>query len=594
MIMAMPSLILTKTPDGSTAGDKHILGKDPTMIGRAPEKCKVVLPANAVSREHARILNVNNQFFIEDLGSRNSTFLNNKKVEGRSSSPLKHGDNIKICDFLFTFRDENYKGDGLDDLLGGPKGPPEPPEDDDDDDSTSHTTVEASFQRVPAQQFLDTQPSEKLRAVLDISTALSKTLDVEALMPQIADELFKVFKQADRCFIIEQDATGKLIPKVSKSRRPGASERFSRTIVKKCTETLESYLSEDASSDANMGLAQSIADFKIRSVMCVALASQDGRALGVIQLDSQDRTKKFTKDDLKLLVCVAAQASIALENARLHATVLNQQKLEEENKAASKVQMGFLPQSFPLLPGYEFFSFYLAARTVGGDYYDFITLPNGRQVVLLGDVSGKGVPAALLMARLSGEARVSMLTQSGVARAISHLNEQLMQANLEDRYVTLSAAIIDPATHEVELVSAGHLSPFVYRAAENKFVKVFDKDSGDFPIGWVPNHVYTAHKVKLEAGDSLIVYTDGIEDAQPNTGQRFLEDGVVKTVEEALTRGLRLSARDLGTTVVEAVKRHVGAHPQFDDIALVCYGRVPAGTEDYAVPTGHGESDTPV
>lgn len=583
----MPSLILTKTPDGSAAGEKYVLSKEPASIGRSPEKCKIVLQANAVSREHAKIIYANGEYFLEDLGSRNATFLNNKKLEGRSGSPLKHGDNIKICDFLFSYRDENFRepAGGLAGLLG-----PQVEEngDDPDVDPNSHTTVQATFQRVPTNQFLDMQPSEKLRALLDISTALGRTLDVNALFPQIADELLKVFKQADRCFIIEQDEQGKLLPRVSLSRRPGASERFSRTIVKKCIETLESYLSEDASSDASIGLAQSIADFKIRSVMCVALYTTDNIPLGVIQLDSQDRTKKFTKDDLKFLVCVASQASVALQNARLHAAVLSQQKLEEENKAATKVQKGFLPQAFPLLPGYEFFSFYLAARTVGGDYYDFITLPNGHQAILLGDVSGKGVPAALLMARLSGEARVSMLTQSGVANAISHLNDQLMQANLEDRYVTLSAAVINPKTHEVYLVSAGHLSPFIYRGRENKFVKVFEKETGDFPIGWVPGHEYTCHTVKLEPGDSLIVYTDGIEDAQPNTGQRFLESGVVRVVEEEIKNGRKLSARDLGTTVVEAVKQHTGSHPQFDDIALVCYGRLPEGTDDSHVPTQHG------
>ena len=181
--------------------------------------------------------------------------------------------------------------------------------------------------------------------------------------------------------------------------------------MRKCLDELKSYLSEDASSDPDVNAAQSIAEFKIRSVMCVPLATPDGKPLGVIQLDSQDRTKKFSQDDLKLLICVANQASIAIENARLHETILVQQKLEEENKAATKVQLGFLPQSFPILPGYEFFAHYTAARTVGGDYYDFIPLPDGQLAVLLGDVSGKGVPAALLMARLSGEARVSMLTQ---------------------------------------------------------------------------------------------------------------------------------------------------------------------------------------
>lgn len=568
----MPSLILTKTPDGSASGDKHPLGNEPVVIGRSPEKCRVILPANAVSREHARIVPEKGQYFVEDLASRNKTYLNNKLIEGRHPTPLKNGDNIKICDFLFAFHDETAK------LSPRPGGRPKDP---DEEEDTSNTTVEAAFGRASPQQFLDTQPQEKLRAILDINTALSKTLNVQALLPRIADELFKVFKQADRCFVIELDDEDRLRPVVTKVRRHAAgNERFSRTIVRNCLRELKSYLSEDASSDSDVSAAQSIAEFKIRSVMCVPLATQDDKPLGVIQLDSQDRTKKFSQDDLKLLVCVAGVASIALENARMHETIVQQQKQEEEYKAATKVQRGFLPQSFPLLAGFEFFAHYTPAKTVGGDYYDFIPLPDGRLAVLLGDVAGKGVPAALLMARLSGEARVSMLTRGDVASAITHLNEQLMMANLEDRYVTLSAAIIDPRTHKVELVSAGHLSPMVYRQAARKLEKVFEKDTGDFPIGWVPGHRYTAYPVTLGAGDSLVVYTDGIEDAQPATGVRFTEDGVVRTIEAAARAVPDLTAREIGARLVHAVQTHVGHHPQFDDIALVCFGRVDGPPDD--------------
>lgn len=560
----MPSLILTKTPDGSASGEKHPLGNEPVIIGRSPEKCRVVLPANAVSREHARIVPQNGQYYVEDLQSRNKTYINNKQVEGRHPNPLKNGDNIKICDFLFSFHDENAKGP-----FPGKKSPRE-----EDEEESSNTTVEAAFNRASPQQFLDTQPQEKLRAIIDIQNALSKTLDVQILLPQIAEELFKVFKQADRCFIIEVDEEDRLRPVVVKVRRHAAgNERFSRTIVRKCLDELKSFLSEDASTDSNINAAQSIAEFKIRSVMCVPLATQDGKPLGVIQLDSQDRTKKFSQDDLKLLVCVAGQASIALENAGLHETILQQQKLEEENRAASKVQRGFLPQSFPILAGYEFYAHYTAARTVGGDYYDFIPLRDGKLAVLLGDVSGKGVPAALLMARLSGEARVSMLTQSDVASAVTHLNEQLMMANLEDRYVTLSAAVIDPKNNRIDLVSAGHLSPWVYRNGSKKLEKIFEKDTGDFPVGWVPGHVYTSYPVALAPGDSLIIYTDGIEDAQPASGQRFTEDGVCKTIQDAGKVIGKLSAREIGARIVQAVQQHVGNHPQFDDIALVCFGR---------------------
>jgi phosphoserine phosphatase RsbU/P len=560
----MPSLILTKTPDGSATGERHPLGNEPLIIGRSPEKCRVVLPANAVSREHARIIPLNGQYFVEDLQSRNKTYVNNKVVEGKWPNPLKNGDNIKICDFLFAFHDE--------------KGKPAP--DDDDEEESSNTTVEATFKRASPKDFLDPQPQEKLRALLDITTELSKALNVDALMPQIADQLFKVFKQADRCFIIEVDEDNRLRPVVTKVRRPAAgNERFSRTIVRRCLATLQSYLSEDATSDTEVSAAQSIAEFKIRSVMCVPLATQDGTPLGVIQLDSQDRTKKFSQDDLKFLICVAGQAAIALENASLHEAILTQEKLEEENRAATRVQRGFLPQSFPVLPGYEFFAHYTAARTVGGDYYDFIPLADGRLAILLGDVSGKGVPAALLMARLSGEARVAMLTQPGVAGAITHLNEQLMMANLEDRYVTLSAAVIDPKSNRVELVSAGHLSPWVYRQSQKKLTKVFEKDEGDFPVGWVPGHVYTAYPVELAPGDSLIVYTDGIEDAQPASGERFTEDGVKRTMDMALKGMQKVTPRELGARIVQAVETHAGNHPQFDDIALVCFGRVTGEAE---------------
>jgi len=559
----MPSLILTKTPDGSATGERHPLGNEPVIIGRSPEKCRVVLPANAVSREHARIIPVNGQYFVEDLQSRNKTYVNNKVVEGKWPNALKNGDNIKICDFLFAFHDERGK-----------------PAADDDEEESSNTTVEATFKRASPKDFLDPQPQEKLRALLDITTELSKALNVDALLPQIADQLFKVFKQADRCFIIEVDEDNRLRPVVTKVRRSAAgTERFSRTIVRRCLATLQSYLSEDATSDAEVSAAQSIAEFKIRSVMCVPLATQDGTPLGVIQLDSQDRTKKFSQDDLKFLICVAGQASIALENASLHEAILTQEKLEEENRAATKVQRGFLPQSFPMLPGYEFFAHYTAARTVGGDYYDFIPLPDGKLAILLGDVSGKGVPAALLMARLSGEARVAMLTQPNVARAITHLNDQLMMANLEDRYVTLSAAVIDPKSHCIEVVSAGHLSPWVYRQGRRQFEKVFEKGAGDFPVGWVQGHAYTAYPVELAPGDSLIVYTDGIEDAQPASGERFTEVGVRRTLESAVHGIEKVTARELGARVVHAVEIHAGNHPQFDDIALVCFGRVEGEAE---------------
>lgn len=563
----MASLILLKTPDGSATGERVQLGNNPLVIGRSPDDCQIVLPPNAVSRKHAQITVQSGQFYIEDLGSRNKTFVNNKEVAGRQQ--LRDGDGIKICDFLFCFRDEMKQKSAV-------KPVRHPIEEVDEEGST--TTIEATAQRAAGDKLLEAQPVDKLRAILSISNALSKTFEIESLFPKIADELLGLFRQADRCFIIEYDQERDiLIPAVTKSRRPSStSDRFSKTIVRKALVSLEAYLSEDAQTDTSVGAAQSIADFKIRSVMCVPLATQDNKPLGVIQLDSQDRTKKFTKDDLQLLVCVANQASVAIENARMHLTLLKQSKLEEENKAATSVQRGFLPQRFPNIPGYEFFSHYLAARTVGGDYYDFISLPNAQTAVLLGDVSGKGVPAALLMARVSGEARVCMLTCPNVAVAITQLNEQLMQTNLQDRYITLAAAVLDPSSHRITLVNAGHITPAIYHQNTGELEKCVPEDISGFPVGWVPGYEYLSNTVELAPGDTLILFTDGILDAEAASGERFGEDGVLKALQTDL-KDLPMTARTIGDKIIRAVQNHAQTHPQFDDIALVCFGRAEEG-----------------
>src|SRR5262249_53336023 len=153
-------------------------------------------------------------------------------------------------------------------------------------------------------------------------------------------------------------------------------------------------------------------DFRIRSVMCAPLNSAEGKAFGVIQLDTQDRSKKFTQDDLMLLVNVANQAAMALENAKLHEEAVTRERFQRDLELAPQVQRGFLPRRLPQVPGYDFFAFYESAQQVGGDYYDFIPLASRRLGVTLGDVAGKGVPAALLMAKLSADGRFCMLTES--------------------------------------------------------------------------------------------------------------------------------------------------------------------------------------
>lgn len=559
----MPALILIKSPGGVDAGKAYPLDGDVFVIGRDDDQCQIIIPNSAVSRKHATITRSRGRYYIEDLKSRNHTFLNNAKVT--SPSPLKAEDRIKICDFLFRFHDERAVGNG---------------QNPDDEPHEGTTTVQHTHtaDKGAAQQFLEVQPSERLRALLEISTALARTLELEQLLPQIADTLVGVFRQADRCFVIMLDEAGRMAPRVIKTRRGGAEDaRFSRTIVRKCLASGQSYLSEDASADVSLAPAQSIAEFRIRSVMCAPLVTSDGRQLGALQLDTQDVGKKFREDDLKLLTIVANLATVSVEKAQAHLALVEREKERREIEVARKVQVGFLPKTFPELAGYEFFAFYSPAMSVGGDYYDFITLPHGRVAVVLGDVAGKGVAAALLMAKLSAEVRFSMLTEPDPARAVSLLNDQLIRGGIGDRFVTLAVVIIDPAANEIVVVNAGHINPVRVRGGGDDFAEVITNDESGPPLGIVAGTVYAAKVCRLDLGDTLVVFTDGVTDAESPAGSRFQLDGVRSALRAEVVVGTDCRPSRVGDRVIRAVQRHADGQPQSDDIALVCFGRADGG-----------------
>lgn len=579
----MPSLILMKSPDGSTPNKTIELKGELMIIGRE-DGCQIVIPHHAVSRKHAQIVRAGNQFFIEDLKSRNKTFLNSKEVSPPVRQPLNPDDRIKICDFLFRFHDERVaKPAKLPDWMS--KGAAQR-EADEESDESGMTTIEATQGKGTAQQFLEVAPQERLRALLDISTSLARVLDLDPLLAQIADTLLGVFKQADRCFLIMLDDAGRPVPKVMKARRAALDDtRFSRTIVKRALDAKQSYLSEDASNDANIGPSASIAEFKIRSVMCVPLLSNEGNPLGAIQLDTQDRGKKFTLDDLNLLTIVANLAGVAIEKARLHETVLTREKEAKEIELARKVQLGFLPQTLPVVEGYEFFSHYSPAQTVGGDYYDFITLPGGRVAVVLGDVAGKGVPAALLVAKLSSEVRFCLLTVPDLAEAACLLNEQMIQGGLGDRFVTLALMVLDPKAHTVDIVNAGHMSPKLYKAATGELVDAITLDATGLPIGTLPGYPFERASVALAPGDALAVFTDGVTDAMNPAGEMFGNDKTDAGLmpDDPAAAGPHLP-KAMGNKLVAAVRAHANGQSQNDDIAVVAFGRLDSGDSPFLEP----------
>jgi serine phosphatase RsbU (regulator of sigma subunit)/pSer/pThr/pTyr-binding forkhead associated (FHA) protein len=566
-----PHLLILK---GANQGQRIPLDGDRTILGRDPSS-DVVIGGTAVSRRHATILRQENKFQIVDGDgtepgrSRNGTFVNNEAVPPAGRVALKNNDRIKICDFLCTFHDAATTTTEV-----KPKPPlpaelrPEEPEPVDEADPTS--SIEAAVSHLSSNILLETQPAEKLKSIIEISRFLSRTLELDTLLPKIVDSLFTLYKQADRGFVVLWDEASKRpIPKVIKTRRPQdeANARFSRSIVKHCLQTVQALLLDDALNNDNFKMSQSIADFSIRSVMCAPLWTQENKAFGVIQLDTQDRRKKFTEDDLQLLMGIAAQASVALENAKLHQDALEQERIKRDLELARQVQRSFLPSQLPEVSGYEFYAYYEPALEVSGDYYDVFALPEQRLGIMLGDVAGKGVAAALLMAKFSAEARSCMLTAHDPATAVNQLNG-IMAVASADRFVTLAAIMLDQEAHTATMVNAGHPSPLVRRAATNAIEEATPKDDTGLPIGVFDGYEYTACQVRLEPGDSVIVFSDGVSEAMDVHDHQFSVKGICAALE-----GGAPSLRALGERLVRAVKQHAAGRSQNDDITLVCFGR---------------------
>ena len=251
---------------------------------------------------------------------------------------------------------------------------------------------------------------------------------------------------------------------------------------------------------------------------------------------------------------------------------MGREKERQEIEIARKVQAGFLPKSVPAPEGYEFYSYYSPAQTVGGDYYDFLNLPGNRVGVVVGDVAGKGVAAALLMAKLSAEVRYAFLTEPDPARAVSLLNDQLIEGGVGERFVTFAALVLDPAAATITVVNAGHMNPF--RLAPGGVLGEIDAgDRASFPLGLVPGKAYSARDFSLAPGEVVIVYTDGVTDAEAPAGNRFGPDGVRRAVLAA-QRSSNGGAKAVGAGLVRAVESHANGRAQSDDIALVCFGRM--------------------
>jgi sigma-B regulation protein RsbU (phosphoserine phosphatase) len=535
------------------------------VIGRSND-CEVPLDAAAVSRRHAAVLRAEGRFFVEDLESRNGTYLNDQRIVDRT--PLRDGDELLICGQTLRFHGDPGPGgimlDESTDLAGLME---------DDSAKVGRASVMATFDvggGGSASWRLSAKPEVKLSALLEITNSLGKALSVDEILPKLLDSLFKIFVQADRGFVVMRPKPdGPLVPVAVKSRREGDEHkmRISRTIVEEAVQSRRAILSADAATDERFGMAQSIADFSIRSMICAPMIDSDGVPMGVIQIDTLNQRSRFTDDDLEVLAGVASQAALSIDNAKMHQQMLSQQAMTRDLELARRMQRALLPSKPPEVPGYCFFDYYQSARQVGGDYYDYVELPGGRFAVIVGDVAGKGVSAALLMARLSSDVRFLLASESDPAEAVRKINAGFANADWQDKFVTMIVAVVDPATHKLTLVNAGHMAPLL--RTNGAAVETLGEEATGLPLGVSDDYPYEAHHRALAPGDFLTIFTDGFSEAMNSDRELY---GLERLTQEISSPAL--SVVDLGRHILEDVRKFVSGYAQSDDMCLACFGRV--------------------
>ncbi len=529
-------------------------------IGRSSD-CGIVLPGPSVSREHAWIERRPDGYYLEDLDSHSGTLVDGRPLATRSPLRMVDGQKYQICDYTLIFQDPMVQI-----------------QDEEKDDSAICETIDVASSSLD-KKFLTVRPEEKLRAILEVSKSLGTTLDLGEILDKTLQALFRIFPQADRGFVLLKDKDGpnaELRLHAFRSRRHAPEPcSMSQTVLDQVLGRGLAIHCDDTKTDLRFRKAKSVSDEGIRTMLCAPILDQQ-HPVGLLQLDSQDPQNQFRGDDLDVLVAVVGQLSVVRRAALLHKSQVVHEKYETELRYARQMQRSLLPAGPPEVLGHEFWGRYEPARHVGGDYFGFFPVaspedrpgqPPGRWAVVVGDVSGKGMPAALLMAKLSAEVSGALAAETDPGRAVAHLNRRFCEAELPGEFVTFLLIILEAETGQLRIVRAGHCPPIIRRST-GQIETVGEEPSGP-PLGVRPGQAYEVSEAIIHPGDVVVLYTDGISEAVAPGGQQFGVEQLNKAIAAAPAE-----AAELGEAILRAVEQHAAGAPQSDDIALVCFGKI--------------------
>jgi phosphoserine phosphatase RsbU/P len=553
----MPELIVRS---GASAGARFAVSRE-AEIGRSAQAA-IPLKDASVSRRHAVLApGPDGAWCLRDLGSQNGTRVNGRAVEG--SVRLRDGDILALgsieCAFLLEESARVPWSESSRVLLV---------------DDLAHSVLEAQSAvggpvLARAGGGSADEWSRRLRLVYDVGLALRGTLDEDAMLRIVLEKVFSVFPKADRGFVIVCDLpTEQLTLRAAQSRHESAVEiAMSTTIVWDAIRNRRAILSVDAIHDGRFVEGVSVQMLGIRSVVCVPMLAGD-EVFGVITLYTADARLQFDADDMAVLLAIAGQAALGLSNIRLHRRVVAEEAMRHDLALARRVQERFLPQSRPEIPGWEFRGHYAPALEVGGDYYAFLPLDGGLVGVAVGDVSGKGISAALFMARLGSEMRLHAVSSTDPGEILAGVNRVLGAESEDGMFVTCLLLVLDPGSGLARFANAGHMLPLVRRAG-GTVERV--RAPANLPLAVSPHVAFPGGSFHLGAGDAVFLYTDGVSEA-PRGAELFGEARLVEVV-----RASSGSAEDIVTDVIASVVAHLKGDPPADDVTLVAVSRTPGG-----------------
>lgn len=560
--------LVVRYPD--RAAEHFPLNRLRITIGRSARN-DLCIPDPFASRVHAEVRSEGDEYYLQDLGSANGTLYNGAIVD--AAIPLTRGGRIQIGETEIIFNDGPYPlSSGSTMITEQSTSVPEATI----ALSSADRTTSGLFQQIEgalsrshdsaAQEKIE-QKTDLLALISKVGVALLASVTLNETLEQIVTLVFESVP-GDRCMIMMREPDNpelKVAVARLRDRQGDVGEiRISRSVIDEVVNNGKSVLTSDAQSDPRF-MGGTVVLQGVRSVLAVPLGVGEN-VFGIIYADSPIAEGRFTEDHLKVLTTLASVAAIRVENARLTEEQFERERLERELQVASEIQQRFQPASAPQVAGYELQGISFPCYEIGGDYYDFIHKRNGNLVVALGDVSGKGTAAALLMSSLHAAVHAQFDTHGSLAETISSINRYLVESIPANRFVTLFYADLNPQTGELAFLNAGHNPPLIVRASGT----MEQLAAGGLPLGIMADADFREGRTTLNAGDVLVIYSDGVSEAVSPTGEEF---GPTR-LYESVARNLDASAAGIRDRIESALTKFAQGTPAADDITLVIVKRL--------------------